>query len=133
MASHLMSPDDGKRLVAVVNAVVDTRDLIRAFAANRELTAGLGTAGTVMSTTVMASGMVGIGIALASAFANSGPSANELILGGLGRLSEQIEQFRKEMHGRFDAIDRNLEIIFQEMTAGFRTLAKLQRLIMRTW
>ena len=81
-----------------------------------------------MSASVMAGGMVGVGIALASALANSGPSADQLILEGLGKLSEQIEQFRKEMHERFDNIDRNLGIIFDEMTTGFRTLSDLARI-----
>ena len=63
-------------------------------------------------TTILgAASAANIALGLATSLQDQGPSADMLILDGLRRLSEQVENLRQEMHERFDQVDVKLDSV----------------------
>ncbi|MCB0404132.1 MAG: hypothetical protein KDD51_05050 [Bdellovibrionales bacterium] len=53
---------------------------------------------------------------------SSEPSFEQLVLQELGEIKSMLGDVRSEMHERFDAIDKNLVVIYDQMIAGFENL-----------
>ncbi|MEZ4749328.1 MAG: hypothetical protein R3B54_01490 [Bdellovibrionota bacterium] len=65
--------------------------------------------------------LVGIVANVISIF-SSGPSFEQLVLQELGEIKSMLSSVRDDMHKRFDHIDKNLTIIYDQMIAGFENL-----------
>jgi hypothetical protein len=119
-------PDKGaaRKFNAVSNAIIDAHGLIRNFATNRSLMADQGVEyAEMVSTAILTGGLLSIGLSVAGALADSGPSPDEIIFEQLGILADQLRDFRKEMNDRFDRVDTALKKIFDNVTEGFRQLS----------
>ena len=59
---------------------------------------------------------------VASLLGESGPTPDQLILQQLSAISAQIDNFRKEVHERFDRVDKSLDRIYVDLVANFQEL-----------
>lgn len=114
-------PTLGRQVQVTSNAMFSVHEGLKAFDAAREL-AG---ANMNLATIALAGNFVGAGLSLANAFMDTGPTGDEIILGELAKLSEQVYTVREEMHERFDGVHERLDAIYTNMTNGFETLAGL--------
>ena len=67
--------------------------------------------------------MLSLGLNLVAAY-SGGPSADMLILDAIQRLSEQIEDFRSQMHERLDVVDEKLNLLLFRMSTNFARLRR---------
>lgn len=86
-----------------------------------EATAGLGSLDKIFSfsTVIMTGNVLGAVMNIVSLFGESKPSPEEQILAEIGKLRQQVNKLRQEMHARFDRIDAQLNTIFTTMQARF--------------
>ena len=73
---------------------------------------------TSMSTVIMTGNVVGAVMTLMPLLVDSGPSADELILEGIGKLRDDVAELRSEMGDRFDHVDRTLSLVYNKLGAG---------------
>ena len=71
------------------------------------------------SSIVMTGNILGAVMSVVSLFGNSGPTPEQQILEEIGKLRQQVNQLRTEMHSRFDRIDQELNIIYTTMQDRF--------------
>ncbi|WP_316827854.1 hypothetical protein [Pedobacter miscanthi] len=109
--SLLASLMDNKKfasdVVAVSNAIFQIKDLTAQFNSIEGMSA--------MGAVGLASGYIGIAVALFSAFSQQGgPSADEIIIGALNKVALQIEEVRKQVMEGLGIIDKKLDSYFKE-------------------
>ncbi len=132
----LVNPKLAGQVETIKHATVATEAAVSSYlAAVREFKA-LGTAASIKdklkltsSSFDFASGLVGIGFQIFSMFGDSGPTADQIILEQIQRLSQQIEGLRMEMHDRFDRIDGALNAILETLHNRFGQIDYNQRII----
>lgn len=109
----------GQRIVTVGNALLDISQAIDQYKISMEaISVGINASAAQMGTTLlMATNIFTAGLAIAGAFGSSG--ANKRMMKMLARMFRFLEQFRKEMHERFDVIDERLNDIYDTMLAQF--------------
>ena len=113
-------PKTGRQLGAVAEATFQIYGAVKKFQAATKLAEGLeGFAGAALTGNVL-----GAGLALIGAFVDMGPTPEELILEEIGKLREQVQTLHKDMHGRFDRVDLQLNAIFQGLDQGFSIIQK---------
>lgn len=74
---------------------------------------------TSLSTVVMTGNVLGAVMNVVSLFGDKESSADQMILEEIGKLREQVNQLRTEMHERFDRIDSELNTIYSTMQDRF--------------
>lgn len=86
-----------------------------------EAVAGKGTLDKIFSfsTATMAGNVIGAVMNIVSLFGESQPTPEQQILEQIGKLRQQVNQLRQEMHARFDRIDAQLNVIFTTMQQRF--------------
>lgn len=86
-----------------------------------EAVAGKSTLDSIFSASsvVMTGNILGAVMSVVSLFGNSGPTPEQQILEEIGKLRQQVNQLRTEMHSRFDRIDQELNIIYTTMQDRF--------------
>jgi hypothetical protein len=89
-----------------------------------EATAGDGAFDKIFSfSTVIMTGNVLDGVLkIASIFGEGKPTPEQQILEQIGKLRQQVEKLRQEMHARFDRIDAQLNTIFTTMQERFNQI-----------
>lgn len=97
-------PELGRQIHAINNAGFRLRDAMRAF----EKAQAVG-ASTTLAGFALTGNVVGAGLMLMSAFGDSGPSTDQLIIEELHRLREEVQQVREEMHQRFDEVHQRFD------------------------
>ena len=113
----------GKNLSAVVNFTFDLYDAVDTF----EKVSGEFGSLTSFAAAALTGDFLSAGLKLVSAFIDTGPTADEMILEEIGKLREQVESVRREMHGRFDRVDERLAVIHRDMREGMWKLEELLR------
>ena len=113
-----VDPQFGERFEVVANTTLNVVAALEKF--ENALTNGAVTAGSV----ILTGNLLGAGLAIAGLFADKGPSTDELIMKQLGQILTAVNTMRKEMHDRFDRVDRSLNTIYTEMITGFNNLYK---------
>jgi hypothetical protein len=78
-------------------------------------------AGAFSATSLLTGDLLSIGINLAGAILG-GPSPDQLILQQLAELREQVSKMRAEMHERFDAVDRKLDVLLDTVVQNFNEI-----------
>jgi hypothetical protein len=86
-------------------------------------TSGLYRLGQISSLRLTAD-VVSAGLLLTSMLGTSGPTADEMILEEIHKLSLQINTFRLEMHQRFDRVDQTLSRMYVDLIANFNEVNK---------
>jgi hypothetical protein len=72
-----------------------------------------------LSTVVMTGNILGAVMNIVSLFGPQQPTPEQMILEEIGKLRQQVDQLRTEMHTRFDQIDRELNTIYTTMHTRF--------------
>lgn len=72
-----------------------------------------------LSTVVMTGNVLTAVMNVVSLFGESKPTPEQMILEEIGKLRQQVNQLRQEMHTRFDRIDRSLNAIYTTMQQRF--------------
>ncbi len=75
---------------------------------------------TSLSTVVMTGNILGAVMNVVSLFGDSEPTPDQMILEEIGKLRQQVDQLRTEMHERFDRIDQELETIYTHHAGSLR-------------
>lgn len=110
-------PDLGRQLKLVNNAVFGARKAIQKY---RDLIDEFGSNAIGDKAAVILTGdYLSIGLTLMSGFANTGPPPESVILDQIVMLREEVQELRKEMHERFDALA-------EQMIQGFEAIHSLQ-------
>ncbi len=111
----------GKQLSVVGNAAIEIYESVNGW---MKAVAGLGKleALTSLSTVVMTGNVLGAVMNVISLFGNSGPSPEQMILEEIGKLRQQVNELRTEMHDRFDRIDKELNSIYTTMQDRFNLI-----------
>jgi len=112
------SPQRAKQLSVTGSAVIQT-----VVAVNNWLkaTAGQDALGKVfsLSSVVMTGNVLSAAMSVVSLFGPQEPPIEQTILEEIGKLREQVNELRVEMHERFDRIDTNLNTIYTTMQQRF--------------
>ena len=112
------SPQRARQLSVTGNAVIQT-----VVAVNNWLkaTAGQDALGKVfsLSSVVMTGNVLSAAMSVVSLFGPQEPPPEQIILEEIGKLREQVNELRVEMHERFDRIDSNLNTIYSTMQQRF--------------
>ncbi len=74
-----------------------------------------------LSSLILAADMAGIAKNLVGVIVG-GPSPDEIMIEQINGLRKQLVALGEEMHGRFDQVDKSLNIIYREILGGFREL-----------
>ena len=74
---------------------------------------------TSLSTVVMTGNVLGAVMNVVNLFGGAQPTPDQMILEEIGKLRQQVNQLRTEMHDRFDRIDQELNVIYSTMQDRF--------------
>jgi hypothetical protein len=112
------SPERAKQLSVTGNAVLQTVVAVNGWL---KATAGRDTAGRVfsLSSVVLTGNVLSAAMSVVSLFGPQEPTPEQMILEEIGKLRQQVNELRVEMHERFDRIDQNLNNIYTTMTQRF--------------
>lgn len=110
-------PEAGKHMAAVTDTFFQAYDAIEAFTAATRLADGL----TGLASVALTGNLVSAGLSLIEAFIG-GPKPEEIILEEIGKLQKQVEALHKDMHDRFDRVDRQLNEIHETLISGLNAL-----------
>lgn len=128
VVSSLMSDKNAGRLLNItINSSVDLYQSIYAYqkaVALRESKDALNADeeyndSTYMNEAVLTFNLVAIGMRFADSIGGDHPNPDALILEQIAKLSEQINDFQKNVNGRFDEVDDGLNLIYAEMGRNF--------------
>lgn len=113
--------DAGHQVEVVASSLLQIGDALSGWS---KAIAGLNTleALTSLSTVVMTGNVLGAVMNIVSLFGSSGPTPEQMILEEIGKLREQVNELRVEMHERFDRIDETLNEIYSTMQDRFDKL-----------
>lgn len=111
----------GEKLSAVVDFTFDLYDAVDTF---EKVSGGFGDL-TSFATAALTGDVLSAGLKLLGAFIDTGPTADEMILEEIGKLREQVEGVRREMHTRFDHVDARLFAIHTDLIDGMKKLEEL--------
>ena len=117
-AIGLADPESGHRLSTVSSALFRIHDSIKKFNAAKKLADGL----TGLASVALTGNIVAAIIPVLDLFVDMGPTADEMILTEIANLRKQVEDVRKQMHGRFDRVDRKLNSIHEDVVKGLNAL-----------
>ena len=130
MISSLVGVHDrklGTQMAAIGNAAIEISSAITAFKAAAEITSGLAEG---LAAAAMTGNIVGAVMTVVNALLDTGPSFEQVVLEEIGALRDQVEQVRKEMHGRFDRIERQIAGIGRQLADSVEMLSKEHHAIM---
>ncbi len=77
---------------------------------------------TSLSTVVMTGNVLGAVMNVMALFGEAKPTPEQMILEEIGKLRQQVDQLRQEMHSRFDRIDQELNAIYTTMNDRFNQI-----------
>ncbi|TBF89183.1 hypothetical protein [Rhizobium leguminosarum] len=117
----LPDENDSRRFTAWSTAALDLTNAARKFEASWTDAGGDDT-GAAMSAAAMTASWVQIGLILFDSLGPSRPTGDQVILGQIQALSEQIREFQAETKKRFDQIDARLGVIHETISQGIDLL-----------
>ncbi len=78
--------------------------------------------GASLSTVVLTGNLLGAVMGVVSLIGDAGPTPEQMILEEIGKLRQQVNELRTEMHDRFDRIDQGLNTIYTGMMVRFNQI-----------
>ncbi len=109
-------PELSRQIDAVGTSALSVYDALHMF---RHLPPG---ASSNLAAIALTGNLVGAGFTLAAAFADSGPSTDQILSEQIRTLRRDVQELRKEMHERFDAVHDHLDSVYASMIDGFDVL-----------
>ena len=110
-------PESGKRVAAVANTAFQLYDAVEAFSAATKLADGL----TGFASLTLTGNFVSAGLSLINVFLDT-QTPEEMILEEIGKLRELVATTHKDMHDRFDRVDRQLNRMHETLISGLNAL-----------
>ena len=116
-----INPRSAKEISVLGNATLQMGVAVNGWI---KATAGLNSLDKVtsMSTMAMTGNVLGALMNIVSLFGNGQPTPEQMILEEIGKLRQQVNQLRTEMHDRFDRIDVGLNAIYTTMYDRFNQI-----------
>jgi hypothetical protein len=114
-------PKLGKQIAVVGSSLIKVGDSLKGW---MEATAGLNTLSKIgsLSTVVMTGNVLAAVMNVVSLFGPQQPTPEQMILEEIGKMRQQVDQLRTEMHTRFDQIDKQLNAIYTTMHDRFNQI-----------
>ncbi len=123
MAISFGNPQLARQIQVTNDVVFDVLDGVNTLEVARELGAS-----TTLASLTLTADVVGGLIAIAGVLMDTGPTPDQIIISEIGRLREQVQEIRVEMHERFDGVHEHLDIIYQHVMDGFDVVLRDSRL-----
>ena len=111
----LENPEAAKKTEAVANFVFEVDDAVSAFKAANNLVEGL----TGFAVATMTLDIISAGSMLISAFIDTGPTLDEMLVDQMHAMKRQIDDLGQQMSERFNIVDERLLAIHQDLRQGF--------------
>lgn len=113
-----IDPQFGKQLETVATSALQIGQSLDGWL---DAVAGLSALDKIgsLSTVVMTGNILGAVMNVVNLFGSSGPTPDQMILQEIGKLRQQVDQLRTEMHDRFDRVDQELNVIYSTMQDRF--------------
>jgi hypothetical protein len=117
----LKYPERGKQIAVVGGSLIKISDSLRGW---MQATAGLNGLSKIgsLSTVVMTGNVLGAVMNIVSLFGPQQPPPEQIILEEIGKLRQQVNELRTEMHTRFDQVDKQLNAIYTAMNERFNLI-----------
>ncbi len=113
------SPQLKQQVIGVSRGVLDIAATTNQFIDKLGKFKGMTNLGKSLAVGAFTGDVLGIVKSVFSLFAKAGPSADEIIIGQLNGLREDLFKMWGQMHERFDLIDRRLDWIHRDLREGF--------------
>ena len=114
----LADPEAGSHISVVGDAVFGVYGAVKAFGLADHLGAN-----TDLASLALSANLIGVALTLFGSFVDTGPSADEVIIEEIGKLREQVQELRSEMHARFDGVHEHLARVMDRLDEGFGLLS----------
>ena len=113
-----IDPKVGKQIATVGHSALQIGESLSTW---MTAVAGLNTLDKVtsLSTVVMTGNVLSAVMNVVSLFGSDQPTPDQVILQEIGKLRQQVDQLRTEMHDRFDRVDQELNTIYTTMQDRF--------------
>lgn len=119
-----VDPDLGRHFQAISSAAFQMDDAITNFRAAVDLSEDL----TGAASLTLTANYIGAALTVVSAFGNTGPTPEQIILQEIMALRQDVRNLRFEMHNRFGIVERRMAIIYSDLDATLKDLVvMLQR------
>jgi hypothetical protein len=114
----LEDPELGKQIATVGQSALQIYASIKKLTQAAAAVEGIGAVATAAAT----GNIIGAVLNVALLFEPQQPTPEQLILGEIGKLREQVSELRSEMHTRFDRIDAQFNTIYTTMHDRFNQI-----------
>lgn len=111
-------PERARQISVVGQSLISVGDSLGGWLQATAGLSGLSKLGS-LSTVVMTGNVLGAVMNIVSLFGPQQPTPEQMILEEIGKLRQQVDQLRTEMHSRFDQIDKELNAIYTTMHNRF--------------
>jgi HAMP domain-containing protein len=117
LASYI-DPELGKQISVIGNSALQ---IAEAYSSWSKAVAGLGTLDALgsLGTAAMTGNVISAVLNVVSLFGPSQPTPEQMILEEIGKLRQQVNELRTEMHDRFDRVDAQLNTIYTTLQDRF--------------
>jgi hypothetical protein len=112
-------PKLAKQISTVGQSLIKIGDSIHGW---MKTVSTLSTLGASLSTVVMTGNVLGAVMSIVSLFGPQEPPIEQTILEEIGKLRQQVNELRVEMHTRFDQVDKQLNTIYTTMHDRFNQI-----------
>lgn len=117
----LVDPQFGKAVQIVGSAAIQIGTAVSKFS---ELAAGVGFGGAIASLAgaALTGNIIGAALSLLPLFFDSGPSPDQMILDQISELREQVQQLGQHLDARFDHVDKEIKVVYDQMMDQFQRI-----------
>jgi len=113
----IRNPKAGSQISAVGGALLSFHEISKRYQSVPSSLSGMGRA-------ALMGDLIGVGLTLVSAFAETGPTADQLILDGLQSLSQQVSSMHQDVMQQFERVDMRLIGIHRVLNHVLDSLAR---------
>jgi hypothetical protein len=115
----LKYPERGRQIAVVGGSLIKVGDSLTGYV---KTVAGMSALSASLSSVVLTGNVLGAVMNIVSLFGPQQPTPEQLILEEIGKLRQQVNELRTEMHTRFDQIDKELNAIYTSMHDRFNQI-----------
>jgi hypothetical protein len=117
----LKNPERGRQIAVIGQSALQIGEALNGWLLATAGMKGLSKLGS-LSTVAMTGNILGAVMNVVSLFGPQQPTPEQMILEEIGKLRQQVDQLRTEMHTRFDRVDAQLTTIYKTMHDRFNQI-----------